>query len=79
MSVLQFILNRLNEASTWRGIILLATSALSFINPKQAQETIGVGIALVGVINIFLKEVGSPDSQKPTNTDTSETTKTVVK
>lgn len=79
MKIIKYVLNRLNEASTWRGIILIITSLGVQMEPEKAAAYISLGLSIVGLINVFLKEVGSPDAQKPTNTADSETTKTVTK
>ena len=52
---LNYILDRLSENSTWRGVIILATSAGVTLKPEQADKVIALGLALVGVINIFRK------------------------
>lgn len=59
---IDYILNRLGENSTWRGIILVLTSIGVTIDPDQAAKIIAGGLALVGVINICRKAPGSPDA-----------------
>ncbi len=49
-------LGRLNEASTWRGIVLLLTSAGITVNPEKAHNIIAAGLLIVGGINILRKE-----------------------
>lgn len=53
---MQWFLDRLGEASTWRGLIALATAAGIAIDPTQAAAITAAGIALIGVINVFRKE-----------------------
>jgi hypothetical protein len=48
----QFIFDRLREPSTWRGIILILTSAGVSIQPALADAIIGAGIGLAGVVGI---------------------------
>jgi len=48
-----FILDRLSESSTWRGIILTLTGVGIVIEPGLAMKITAVGLGLVGVINIF--------------------------
>ena len=44
-----YILNRLKEASTWRGIILVATAAGAHWSPESQEAIITVGVGLVWV------------------------------
>lgn len=53
---LQYILDRLKEQSTWRGIILIATAIGAKVEPDQAEAIIASGIAIVGLINVFRRE-----------------------
>ena len=50
---LAWIMDRLGENSTWRGIVGLLTAAGVALKPDQADKIIAAGIAIVGVINIF--------------------------
>ncbi len=61
MKIRHYILNRLSEASTWRGITMLLTALGIGIDPEQAAAITGAGLAIVGVINVFKKDAGSPD------------------
>ena len=54
-----YILNRLKEASTWRGIILVATAAGANWSPESQETIITVGVGLAGVIGALI-----PDSWK---------------
>jgi hypothetical protein len=49
----QYIIDRLKEQSTWRGLVLLATAAGIPVAPAQAEAIIAVGMAIVGAINVF--------------------------
>ena len=53
---MQWILDRLNEASTWRGIVGLLTAAGVAVSPDMSAQIIATGLALMGVINVFRKE-----------------------
>ena len=53
---LQYILDRLKEQSTWRGIILITTAIGAKLEPDQAEAIIASGIAIVGLINVFRRE-----------------------
>ena len=54
-----YILNRLKEASTWRGIILVATAAGAHLSPESQETIITVGVGLAGVVGALI-----PDSWK---------------
>ena len=54
-----YILNRLKEASTWRGIILVATAAGAHWSPESPATIITVGVGLAGAIGALI-----PDSWK---------------
>ena len=55
----QYILKRLGEASTWRGIILLATALGATFSPEQTAAIITFGLGLAGVIGAFFKDKGN--------------------
>jgi len=45
-----YVLNRLRESSTWRGIILLLTAVGVPIAPELADMIISAGLAVAGLI-----------------------------
>jgi hypothetical protein len=49
------LLDRLSENSTWRGIILLVTAAGVTLSPEHQNALMALGLAIVGVINVFRK------------------------
>jgi len=53
-----YIVNRLSEASTWRGIILLATALGATVSPEQQAAIVVFGLGLAGVIGAFFKDKG---------------------
>lgn len=61
-----YILDRLKEPSTWRGIILILTSAGVAIDPALADAIIPAGIGLAGVIGVVTAD------KKPDNTETNQ-------
>lgn len=63
MKALDYILNRLSESSTWRGIILLITALGVTLQPDQVAAITAAGLGLVGVINVFRKSPTSPDAE----------------
>jgi hypothetical protein len=48
-----FIKKRLNEQSTWKGLILILTSLGVTLSPEQQNAIVSVGLGLVGLINTF--------------------------
>lgn len=55
MNVLNVLLGKLAENSTWRGLILLATALGVRLDPEQANAIIAAGLAIVGVVNVLRK------------------------
>lgn len=62
-SSIDWIVNRLSENSTWRGIILIVTAAGVGLNPEQQNAIIVAGLAIVGLINVLRKSPASPDAK----------------
>lgn len=57
--IITYILSRLREASTWRGIIMLVAGGWATSNPEQVEAILPIAIALSGAIGAFL-----PDKKK---------------
>jgi len=51
--MLDFILARLKERSTWVGIITVITAAGVTISPERIEAIAGAGTAIVGAILAF--------------------------
>jgi hypothetical protein len=52
-----YILNRLKEASTWKGLVFLATSiALPNASPDQVNAFITTGLGFAGLIGAFFPD-----------------------
>lgn len=51
--MLDFILARGKEASTWRGIVALVTAGGIAISPEQGEAIIALGLAVIGAIGVF--------------------------
>lgn len=52
-NALSWIIDRLSENSTWRGIILALTGIGITIEPQLAAKITAAGLMIVGAINIF--------------------------
>lgn len=53
---MNWLLRRLREASTWRGLVWLATVAGLSLRPDQAEAIVAVGMALAGLLGVFLSD-----------------------
>jgi hypothetical protein len=51
-----YIIARLGEPSTWRGIFALLTALGIAIEPEKAAAITGLGLAAIGVVNVFKKD-----------------------
>ena len=60
---MNWLLRRLREPSTWRGIVWLATVAGLSLRPDQADAIVTVGMALAGLLGVFLRD--EPKSVRP--------------
>ncbi|CAB4153210.1 hypothetical protein UFOVP605_48 [uncultured Caudovirales phage] len=58
IAIWRYCLARLQEASTWRGLILLATVAGVQVTDAQVATVIQVGLALAGAVAVLF-----PDKQ----------------
>ena len=55
MKAILYILDRLAENSTWRGIILVGTAVGLRLEPEHQEAIVAAGLGLVGAINVFRK------------------------
>lgn len=56
MNVLNYIVDRLGESSTWRGLVFVLTAVGLKLDPDQGAAIAAAGLAIVGAINVFRKE-----------------------
>lgn len=59
-TVFAYILARLREPSTWRGLVLLATAIGAHLSDAQVDAVVEFGLGLAGLIGAVL-----PDNHKP--------------
>lgn len=59
-TVVDYIFSRLQEASTWRGLVLLATAIGVHLTDAQVDAIVQFGLALAGLLGVVL-----PDGDKP--------------
>lgn len=57
---MNYVLSRLKEASTWRGIIAVITACGVALSPEQIEAIVATGLALMGIVGAFF-----PDATKP--------------
>mgnify|MGYP003343975149 CR=1 FL=1 len=55
MKIIDIILNRLAENSTWRGLILVGTALGLKLDPELQNQILAAGLGLVGLINVIRK------------------------
>jgi len=53
---MEFLMEKLKEKSTWRGLVALAIALGVAISPEQTEAIIAGGMALIGLINVFRAE-----------------------
>lgn len=51
--MLAFILERGKEASTWRGLVALATAVGIGISPELSEAIVAFGLAVIGVLGVI--------------------------
>lgn len=55
MKIINIVLERLSENSTWRGIILVATAVGLKLDPELQNAILSAGLGLIGLINVVRK------------------------
>lgn len=53
---MNYLIDRLKEPSTWRGILAMMTAVGVKLHPELQEAIISAGLALIGLVNIFRKE-----------------------
>lgn len=53
---IDWLVTRLSEPSSWRGLIAMATAGGITIAPDAQNAIIAVGLAVIGLINVLRKE-----------------------
>jgi len=53
---MNYILTRLSEASTWRGVFAALTGLGIAISPENAAAYTAVGLSIVGLIGVLTKD-----------------------
>lgn len=63
-SIIEFIVTRLSEPSTWRGVIWIATAFGLALDPSQKEAIISAGMALAGLVGVFTKDKAKPTKEQ---------------
>ena len=53
--MMKYFIDRAKEASTWRGIVMLATATGISIAPELANAIITFGVGLAGLLGVVTK------------------------
>lgn len=53
---MKYILDRLKEPSSWRGLVMIATAFGVSVNPELLPSIIAAGTGLAGVIGFVFKD-----------------------
>ena len=61
---MNYLLNRLKEASTWQGIIAIVTGFGVTLSPDLREAIASLGVALFALVSVVLKERGSDDVKR---------------
>lgn len=54
-NIIDLVLKRLSENSTWRGLILLATALGLKLDPELQNQILAAGLGVIGLINVIRK------------------------
>lgn len=66
---MNWLLARLREGSTWRGIVWLLAFAGVSLKPEQAEAIIAAGMALAGLLGVFLQDRQRSPTERTRETD----------
>lgn len=61
MSILPWIIARMKEPSTWKGLIALAAACGVVINPEYAAIILAAGVGMAGFINVVITDPNKDD------------------
>jgi hypothetical protein len=51
--MVDFILARGKEASTWRGLVALVTATGIVISPELGEAIVAIGLAIIGLLGVL--------------------------
>lgn len=59
----EYAIKRLKEPSTWRGLILLATSAGIVISEEMSGQIVAFGLGLAGLVGALFSDAQAADKK----------------
>ncbi len=69
---MNWLLNRLREASTWRGLVWLLTVSGVALRPDQVEAIVLAGMAIAGLLGVFLQDKVRDPNERTRKTDIPE-------
>lgn len=51
-----YLMDLLNQPSTWRGLVLIATVCGAVLSPDQREAIVNVGLLVVGLIGAAMSD-----------------------
>lgn len=63
-NLLDFLLSRAKERSTWLGLISLATALGLTLSEMQSEAVIAAGMSLAGLLAVFTTDKNGDDDNK---------------
>ncbi len=57
---MKYIIARLSEATTWKGIFLLLTAAGVTLRPELQAAITAVGLSLTGLVGVVVPDAAPP-------------------
>jgi len=67
-----WLMNRLREASTWRGMVWLLTVSGVALRPDQVEAIVLAGMAIAGLLGVFLQDKARDPNERTRATDIPE-------
>ncbi len=58
---MKYIIARLSEATTWKGIFLLLTAAGVYTRPELQSAITAVGLSLTGLVGVLVPDAASAE------------------
>ena len=62
--VMNYILARLQEPSTWRGLVLIVSALGAALSPDQQEAIVTGGLLLAGIIGAAVPDKSSKENRK---------------
>ena len=53
---MEYLMQRLKEPSTWRGLAALLTAFGVVLSPEQTEAVLAAGLAVMGILGAFMPD-----------------------